>query len=339
MNTSRDKNLENKNMIVFDSVSKDRIRAWDRPLEKTIPVLLETAGHPEDQTFSRVADEMAALSPHMAIKTQESDRILPAFVPAENIRFSAFPMQKELPPFLEVLSQIHIEPLCLPDTQQTLLEKVDAQAHLKLYIALQCPHCPGMVRTLAPFSLQNPNIRLDIIDGSLFPDFAQKDKIMAAPCLILDNEFRWTGNVAGEEVLSMITQRDPASLSSDTLKNILEQGDAGWITRQMISRGKVFDAFVALLLHDTWSVRLGAMVVVEELAQEAPALAGLLCPKLISVFPEKDVTVQGDILYALGEAGLPETKVWIEKQIPTLSHPDLKDAALEAAETLEERHG
>jgi hypothetical protein len=149
-------------------------------------------------------------------------------------------------------------------------------------------------------------LSIQIIDGTLFPETAQRDKVMSAPCLILDNGFRWTGAVAAEEVLSMITQRDVSSLSSQTLKTILEQGDADWISQEMIQAGTIFQGFIQLLRHDTWSVRLGAMVVVESLAEENPELALKLCSPLIQAFDHSDITVQGDILYALGETG----KVW-----------------------------
>ena len=72
----------------------------------------------------------------------------------------------------------------------------------------------------------------------------------------------------------MIIRPDPSELGTETLKHSLEKGDAQWICQQMIQAGQIFEGFAALLLHSTWSVRLGAMVVVETLAQKAPALAG-----------------------------------------------------------------
>ena len=326
-------------MPVFDAPSIKQIKEWDRAIGQRIDLLLETAGLPEDDTFIRLANDMAAAASGLRIRVEERDKGLTRFGIAGNIRFSAFPLQKELAPFLDALEQAHTRPEPLSASLQKLVETVTIPVHLKLYIALQCPHCPNMVRTLIPLALHNPLIILDIIDGSLFPETARQDRIMAAPCLILDDDFRWTGYVAEAEILTMITQRDPENLSAASLKNILEQGDASWITNKMIERGTIFNAFVGLLLDDTWSVRLGAMVIVEELAATAPDLADQLCPLLISAFPDRDVPVQGDILYALGEAGSFATGEWIESQLPTLSHPDLKDAAMEALETIKERHG
>ena len=161
---------------------------------------------------------------------------------------------------------------------------------------------------------------------------------MSAPCLILDDDFRWTGSVPAQEIVKMITSRDPSQLSAKTLKTILEQGDAAWIARQMVKKKKIFDAFIKLLVHETWSVRLGAMVVIEELVETDPDIAALLCPPLIDLFDGKDIPIQGDILYALGEAGDRKTKKWISEKLPKLEHQDLIDAAAEALDSLESKN-
>jgi hypothetical protein len=194
-----------------------------------------------------------------------------------------------------------------------------------------------VVSTIFPLAVFSDKINLHIIDGTLFPETAQRDKVMSAPCLILDNEFRWTGAVTAQEVLSMITQRDVSSLSSQTLKAILEQGDADWISQEMIQAGTIFQGFVPLLLYDTWSVRLGAMVVVESLAEENPELALKLCSPLIQAFDRSEIPVQGDILYALGETGNLGTKRWVEKRIRNLENEDLKEAAQDAIDAIVSR--
>jgi cell division septation protein DedD len=99
----------------------------------------------------------------------------------------------------------------------------------------------------------------------------------------------------------------------------------------------LFKGFAGLLFHDTWSVRLGAMVVVETLAEEAPALCTDLEKILIDAFSSKDVPVQGDILYALGEIGTPDTRDWIAAHQAALAHEDLKDAAQDAIQSIEDR--
>lgn len=253
----------------------------------------------------------------------------------ENITYSAFPLEKEREPFLEAVSQINDHNPLVSEPIQKALDHLKIPVRLTLYIALQCPHCPNVVRTVMALASHTSTITLHVIDGSLFLEAAQKDRVMSAPCLILDDDFRWTGSVSMDEIVQMITSRDPSRLSTQTLKDIIEQGNAAWIAQQMVKQKKIFEAFIPLLLHETWSVRLGAMVAVEALAETGPDIAALLCPFLIDRFDEKEIPIQGDILYALGEAGDDKTKEWLEKKLSELEHPDLIDAAQEAMDTLE----
>lgn len=336
-------------MPIFDTKSHVLIQNWDQSLEKSIKIELILADHAQDIQFINFTNQLINTTSNIRIESKKGENSLPGFLLKENITYSALPLGKELAPFLETLSQINGEHKMLSksilktpdkiDIDKIDTEKINIGVSLKLYIALECPHCPNVVRTVIPLALACNKINLHIIDGSMFQKTAQKDSVMSAPCLILgdgfrDNNFRWTGSVHLQEIVKMIIDRDPSQLSAQTLKTILEQGDAAWIAQQMIKKGKIFDGFIKLLLHKTWSVRLGAMVIVEELCETEPNLAARLCPSLILVFDGKDIPVQGDILYALGEAGDEKTKKWLIQKLPKLVHPDLIDAATEALDSL-----
>jgi hypothetical protein len=306
--------------------------------ENQAEITLVTTGHKEDASFQALSEELLSLKPHPEIKFIKKESGLPGFQLKDNLLFSAFPLERELEPFLDALAQLTNpapEAVKLSSDIRENLSQIHMPVRLTLYIALQCPFCPVMVKTLIPLALNCSHMLLHIIDGSLFPESASKDKVMSAPCLILEDEFRWTGQVSAQEILGMILSRDPSQLSPETLKTILEQGDADWLIQAMIKKNQIFDGVIKLLLHENWSVRLGAMVVVEELAETAPKLAGLFCPVLMDRFDGAEVTVKGDILYALGLAGNVETLAWIRSKRPDMEHHDLIDAAEDAMENLE----
>ena len=317
---------------------KQTICTWAQKQTHTVEIVLPRTGHPEQAGFDAFAGELARMAPCIRIRPSDKKSDLPALCIADNILVSALPLEKELAPFLEALSWLDGPLPSLAEDIGSMLDRLGHPCRLTLFIALQCPHCPGMVRTLVPLALHSKNFFLHIIDGTLFPETAQKFSVLSAPCLVLDQDIRWTGQTSQREILDMIIRPDPSELGTETLKHILEKGDAQWICQQMIQAGHIFEGFAALLLHSTWSVRLGAMVVVETLAQKAPDLAAQLCPILIQAFPDQDVAVQGDILYALGEVGTAETKAWIQKILPGLSHPDLTDAARDALAAIEDAH-
>jgi hypothetical protein len=146
-------------------------------------------------------------------------------------------------------------------------------------------------------------VRVTVIDGELFPDTAQKDGIQSAPTVILDDQFRWTGSVDAGELVTLMLGRDPADLGVDALRGMIEAGNAEGVARMMAERGSIFPAFIDLLIHPRWSVRLGAMVTYETLAENDPDLAGGVVDPLVAVFTEVDDMVKGDLLHVLGESG------------------------------------
>ncbi|HCY84838.1 MAG TPA: hypothetical protein DHV36_06855 [Desulfobacteraceae bacterium] len=319
---------------MIDPKAREQIQNFQAPqgTSITIPV----SDHPEQHTFDAFAEEWMALNPGVSWNRDPEDKTdIPGFRLKENITYCALPLERELAPFLSGLESIAAP--SVSGKAKAMLDQLELPCELTLYIALQCPHCPGMVDTLIPLAAASDKIRLHIIDGSLFREQAEADQVMAAPCLILDKDFRWTGSVPETEILSMVLNRDPAALGTGTLRNILEEGNADWITDQMISSHQVFEGFSGLLLHETWSVRLGAMVVVESLAERAPELAETLAPILMDAFEHQEIPVQGDILYALGEIGNLETMAWIRECKDGFTHADLSDAAEDAIEAIESR--
>lgn len=317
----------------MDNMTKERIKAWT-PLGRPTLSIADTE-HPEQKRFEAFARQWQEISASISWADSSQPVDLPGFFLKNNILYSALPLERELSPFLKGLDVL--DKPDLDDGIQKTLNTIKEPCRLTLYIALQCPHCPGMVESLIPLAAACERIHLHIIDGSLFPEKAQKDKVMSAPCLILNDDARWTGAVAEEEIVDMIVNKESMDLDTMALRTMLEDGRAEWITERMLVTNRLFKGFSGLLLHEIWSVRLGAMVVVETLAEKAPALCADLEKSLIDAFSTRDVPVQGDILYALGEIGTPDTRDWITAQQEALSHEDLKEAADEAIQSIEDR--
>jgi glutaredoxin len=310
---------------------------WAASQTQTHDLFMADTSHPEQPAFDAFASELIRSAPCVRITASERQRQIPTLFISDNIGFSALPLDRELPPFLEAMACL-ADPVPLPETIQTRLKQISRPCHLTLFIAAACPHCPDMVRRLVPLAVFCKHIFLDIIDGSLFPEMAETHQVLSVPCLMLETDFRWTGYVDTEEILTQIIDQNPSRLSAKTFRQILEQGEADWISRRMIQADTIFRGFLELLLHPEWSVRLGAMVVVEHLAENAPSLAARLSPVLMKAFDDvSDISIQGDLLFMLGEVGDRTTSAWIEQKVPGLTHPDLMDAARDAVSAIEDR--
>ena len=286
--------------------------------------------------LARFCDRLKELAPGLKIKN-DSDIPFPAPVLAvgrhQNIGYQAALSGKLLTCFLEALTSGDAGPDPQADDQ---LKAIDLPVILKLYVAAQCPHCPQSIRQLQALAAKSPLIRLRIVDAALLSHEAEADQIRSVPTLILDDQYRWTGPVATEELLSLCTQRDPSQLSAGSLRQLIEAGDAARVAGMIIEAGKLFPALADLLTHDRWSVRLGAMVTAEYLADEAPDLSLELCRSLWERFPRLSPQVQGDVVQVLGQV---DTEVCKDCLRSILSGKFDAEVKTVAAEVLEEMGG
>jgi hypothetical protein len=185
---------------------------------------------------------------------------------------------------------------------------------------------------------ESDRISLHVIDGARFPEKAEQDDVQSVPTLVLEDRFRWTGSVSSEELAEIIRKRDPSMLGISSLRGLIENGDAQSVAEMMLASGSLYPPLFDLLCHERWSVRLGAMVVMETIAEENPALAAQAGEPLWQRFFQAQDPVKGDLLHILGETG--EASL-----IPRLREvagdetcvADVREAAREAVETLRTR--
>ncbi|MCK5097610.1 MAG: thioredoxin family protein [Desulfobacteraceae bacterium] len=318
---------------------KKLVEVWNSNQKEKISIKYIQAATKEDVAIENFLSILTHSAPSITIqKEQKGENHLPEIIVADNIKYSAMPLANELKPFLKALSlDDHDKRVEFPQKVKTNLEKISIPINLKLFAAQACPHCPIVVEDMLDIAHACKNIELIIIDPTMFTEEATANSVMSVPCLILDNDFRWTGSVSLEEVTDVLANQDSSILKASNLRRILEDGKASWLTEQMIEKDMIFPEFVKLVIHGIWSVRLGAMVVIEELAEIKIELANKICPLLWEKFPAAPIDVKGDIFYAIGEAGNVEDIKIIRKELTTIDTEDLQEAAKDAIEAIKSR--
>jgi len=319
---------------MIPEMEKQQITNWSRTLKDDIRITLILTEDERSQIFKDFCDDLTHIAPKIKVKQEKDDESKPPVIQIGNVGYQAIPTGRELEPFLSVLangdSQTQNSPLSLQNT----LHQIRIPALLKVYIMPHCLFCPVTVKQLLCLAAASKSIKLTIIDGSLFPEQASSDNIRSAPTVVLDDQFYWTGSIQMEELVDMILNRDPSRLSAPSLKAMFEEGGAVEVAEMMLDSGKIFPAFMELLIHKKWPVRLAAMVAYETVAEENQTLVHHTIPYLWDCFLTAKDTVKGDILYLLGKSG---DKRIIPKLETVLNGPygaDVKEAAEEALEAL-----
>ncbi len=314
------------------------IRKWHDTLKGNVKIHLFLTGDPRSDDFSVFADRFAALAPKVQVLKENSDTMeLPAILIGKNIRYHALPSGKEVEPFLDALSQT-VDPSTTGVLDPEGLERIALPVDLDLYISPQCGFCPSAVNRLIPLALHCPLIRLSIVDALLFNDRSQAHGIRSVPTVLLDQNYRWTGHFDLQELVDMMVRRDPANLRASTFESMIKEGAAAKVAELMRASGEIFPAFLELLVHEKWPVRLGAMVVMEELIEKDIDLVLTVLDALWEASRTADDPIKGDICHILGEAG---NETVIPKLRTVLSDnpgEELKEAAEEAIERILQRH-
>lgn len=300
----------------------------------TVLKLLTTADD-RGVELARFCERLAALIPNVSIASEEGHGLEhPLMLLPNGIRYQGIPQGNEVQPFIEALTG---KSAPLAASLRERLKAVAVPAALELFVTPHCTHCPVVVRRLLPLAAANRLVSLDIIDGSMYPVLAERNRVQSVPTLLIDGRFRWTGTIELEEVVNLIVTRDPSTLGVASLETMLKEGSARRLAEMMAERGTVFPALVELLCHDQWPVRLGAMVAVEELHAIKPELAQQLTEPLWQKFDGASDQVKGDILHVFGEIGGRTVVAKLTSALTGAVSADVKEAAEEALEKMKDR--
>ena len=310
------------------------IEKWGRNLKNDVHIKLILTEDKRSEVFKDLIDSLTHICPKIQVQKEQNDESLAPEIRIDNIRYHAIPLERELDPFLKAMSNLDACSEQLSSSIQKRIDQIEIPALLKVYITPQCPFCPLTVKQLISLASANELIRLSIIDGFLFREMAETDNIRSAPTVLLDEQFRWSGSIQLSEIVDIISNRDASQLSASSLVSLIKDGNAVKVADMMVNSGCIFPAFMELLVHEKWPIRLGAMVVFETVAAENSQLLVKVIPFLWKRFLHVDDTVKGDILYLYGQSKN-------EKVIPKLKSvvmgeysDDVREAAEEALQQI-----
>lgn len=314
------------------------LEKWNSRLEGDVTLTLVVTGDDRSAELKQFCDEVSEIAARLAIIEQQGEEgAAPSLLVARNLSYSAVPSGTELEPFLAAVSLFHEQGNAPYEMFREKLERVSHPADVNIFIAPGCPHCPAVVRSLTPVAAVSGDVSISVIDAFLFNDIAEDNGIQSVPSVLLDRTFRWTGAVSVQEIVNVIADRDPASLGPESIKSMLQEGDAEKLADMMIRREDVFPALYDVLTDEKWTVRLGAMVVVETLVEKNRAVASKIIAPLRKRFSSMDDQARGDVIYLFGEAGDTDTLEILHDIMEGAYSEEVREAAEEAVRSINER--
>ncbi len=263
---------------------------------------------PAGQKMTAFCERISELLADVSVVRKPAEDEPPAIHISDNMHFQVVPSGKLLEGFLMALAgHDFLNSTDFGVNAGEIQQRIGLPATFKMYVSVNCPYCPqALQRALFLAGALSARVDIRIIDAQLFSKAARADQVRSVPTTILDDRFRWTGVFDLSEVVNIMADRDPAQLGTDTLKKMIADGNAGGVADLMGDAGIIIPGFFDLLTDPKWSVRLGAMVAFEYLAERDPGLSRKILETLWERFDAFDDPVKGDILHLFGVLDDPE---------------------------------
>jgi hypothetical protein len=324
--------------MVFDHRDQERIRIFNDELRLERTIRLFTTADPRSAQFAAFAEGLGTLAPKLHLVHETSAAAVPpGLFLGDAWCYQAIPISAELEPFLHLLELLDGRGVLPGRSLHGRLQEVSVPGSLQVFIAPHCPFCPQVVKQVLALPLVAPVLQVTVVDGTLFPEMAEEAGVKSAPTVILDREFRWIGQIRLEELVDTLVSRDATKLDQEALVGMLKEGNASQLAQMMLRRRQIFPAFMPLLAHAEWSVRLGAMVALEEIVDQEPSVARQAVQPLMELLAGASESIQGDVIYLLGRVGDSGSVLLLKQMLATETNDELRESLAEALAALEDK--
>jgi glutaredoxin len=270
------------------------------------------------------------------IYTTYSEDVPPTIEIKPNLRYMALPGGREMAPFLQTLISRSQGETSLAKRTLSRLATFITPTKIEVMVSPTCPHCPMVVSLVNQLALDSTYLEMTIIDITLFTDYAQKYSIRAVPTLVINGQEQLVGNLSEDLLVDKLTNQSPATFHPDSFKKIVKEGDAEKLAGMMVADGDVYRGALELLTDPDWSVRMGMMVVLEEVAERNPELVQTAYTHLVDLLDHGDANQRGDMAYLLGIIGNVSVLGPL-KMLLNDNNPEVAEAAFEAVQRIQER--
>lgn len=317
------------------------VQAVCHEMTETVTILTNAAGteSPFETNLLNIARQISGVSMNR-IRIEAGDQPVFPGKPSltlsdgetRNIHYLAAPEGRELPPFLDGLSWLGKGKVVAESAARQTLANLSVPVHLLLLIAEACPHCPLVVRSALALAIGRPMITLSVVDALMFEDVAERFKVKATPTIVANEGLTLVGQITTEQLANHLLQLGQADSLTTVLDSMIKSGraeDAG----RLLCRENRPHAILPIYLSKEFSVRMGALVALEEALENDPRVLDPIVEELTDLLFQEEVSLRGDTAELLGKIGHPGAIPALQKAAED-PDPDVQEAAREALNLL-----
>jgi glutaredoxin-like protein len=120
------------------------------------------------------------------------------------VKFNGIPAGHEVNSFIAGLLQMSGIGEVMPVDLKTRIDDIKTPMHIRVFVTLGCPHCPGAVSKAHRLAMENDHITAEMIESSTFPELANEFDVSSVPKIIFNDVHDFVGNQPLESFVEMI---------------------------------------------------------------------------------------------------------------------------------------
>lgn len=169
--------------------------------------------------------DFATTSPRLSIEQHEAEGDTLEFTLLRNgeatgVTFRGIPNGHEFTSLLLAILNADGKGKNLPDEGiARRIRALSGDIRLQTYVSLTCTNCPDVVQTLNIFTLLNPNISHEMVDGALFQSEVDAKGVQAVPAVFADGKMLHVGRGSLGELLEKLEAQYPSVPQTDNASN------------------------------------------------------------------------------------------------------------------------
>lgn len=152
------------------------------------------------ETSSKIHLQILDINRDQAEAKQYQVTLIPSFVMLDHqgqykgVKFNGIPAGHEINSFISALIEMSGFPLKIKPSDLDRIAKINKPTHIKVFVTLSCPHCPGAVQTAHRLAMLNPLVTAEMIEANTFPGISQQYNVSGVPKIIINEKYELLGN-------------------------------------------------------------------------------------------------------------------------------------------------
>ncbi|WP_201605763.1 alkyl hydroperoxide reductase subunit F [Psychrobacter immobilis] len=210
---------------MIDQNLLDAVKSYSENMTRPITFVLGAGAHAKRAELVDFLTKIAGTTDKINFDAEANDDSLPSAISfkvvshidgASNdtgIVFSGIPGGHEFTSLILAILQAGGHTLKLDEGIQKLVKRFNKPLQFQTYVSLSCHSCPEVVQALNQFALLNDGISNEMIDGALFQEQVEANKIQGVPAVFLNGKPFANGLIDTAKLIGKLQEQFPDLLS------------------------------------------------------------------------------------------------------------------------------